>query len=114
VVELAERFQLIEVTADPWHAGVLLLDLKAGGIWASEYPKSDSRMTPASERVSAAILEQAQRLKQGGACRSRCAPIYARRRVTSGHSTGAAIALGACLGTAPGSRRGRMGSELFT
>lgn len=58
VRELAERFTLQEVAADPWQANLLLEALEQRGITAVAYPQSDSRMQPASERLYHAIIEQ--------------------------------------------------------
>jgi phage terminase large subunit-like protein len=62
--ELAERYDVREVAFDPWRFGAQALDLSARGLRMVEFPQFDSRMVPASERLSAAILER--RLKHPG------------------------------------------------
>jgi phage terminase large subunit-like protein len=58
VTELAERFTVQEVAADPWQANLLLDALEQRGIVASAVPQSDARMIPASERLHRAVIEQ--------------------------------------------------------
>ena len=62
--ELAERFTVARVYFDPWRFGAQALDLSQRGLPMVEYPQHNSRMVPASERLSAAILER--RLKHPG------------------------------------------------
>ena len=56
--ELAERFTITEVAFDPWRFGAQALDLSQRGLRMVEFPQHDSRLVPASERLSAAILER--------------------------------------------------------
>jgi len=58
VSELATRFTVQEVAADPWQSSLLLEALEQRGITAVAYPQSDSRMQPASERLYRAIIER--------------------------------------------------------
>jgi phage terminase large subunit-like protein len=62
--ELAERFAIVEVGFDPWRFGAQAIDLSAAGLRMVQFPQTDSRLVPASERLSAAILEQ--RLRHPG------------------------------------------------
>lgn len=57
VRELAGRFTVIEAAFDPWRFGAQALDLQSAGLRMVEFPQSDPRMVPASERLSAAIME---------------------------------------------------------
>lgn len=54
---LAERVLIAEVAFDPWRAGGLATTLQAEGMRMVAFPQSAPRMVPASERLSAAILE---------------------------------------------------------
>jgi phage terminase large subunit-like protein len=62
--ELAERFAIVEVAFDPWRFGAQALDLAKAGLRMVQFPQSDSRLVPAGERLSAAILER--RLRHPG------------------------------------------------
>jgi phage terminase large subunit-like protein len=62
--DLADRFNVMRCYFDPWRFGAEALDLSAAGLPMLEYPQHNSRMVPASERLSAAILEQ--RLRHPG------------------------------------------------
>lgn len=64
VRELASRFAVVEAVFDPWRFGAQAVDLSSAGLRMVEFPQSDSRMVPAGERLSAAILEG--RLKHPG------------------------------------------------
>jgi phage terminase large subunit-like protein len=62
--ELASRFTIAEAAFDPWRFGAQALDLSKAGLRMVEFPQHDSRLVPASERLSAAILER--RLRHPG------------------------------------------------
>ena len=55
--EIAERYTIVEAAFDPWRFGAQALDLSAAGLRMVQFPQHDSRLVPASERLSAAILE---------------------------------------------------------
>jgi phage terminase large subunit-like protein len=57
LVELAERFQLREVSFDPWRAQVLVRGLEERGIKTTAFAQSDSRMLPASAALHRAVVE---------------------------------------------------------
>jgi phage terminase large subunit-like protein len=58
VGELAERYHVVEAGYDPWRAGQMALEWEQRGITAVQFPQSDSRMIPASERLYDAIVHQ--------------------------------------------------------
>ena len=62
--ELAERYTIAECAFDPWRFGAQALDLSKAGLRMVQFPQHDSRLVPASERLSAAILER--RLRHPG------------------------------------------------
>jgi phage terminase large subunit-like protein len=62
--ELAERYVITEAAFDPWRFGAQALDLSRQGLRMVQFPQHDSRLVPASERLSAAILER--RLRHPG------------------------------------------------
>ncbi len=62
--DLAERYVIAEAAFDPWRFGAQALDLANAGLRMVQFPQTDSRLVPASERLSAAILER--RLRHPG------------------------------------------------
>ena len=85
--ELAERFVIAEAAFDPWRFGAQALDLSKAGMRMVQFPQHDSRLVPAGERLSAAILER--RLRHPGD------PVLdrpRRRRVAKQTQRGARIA----------------------
>jgi hypothetical protein len=62
--EIADRYDVREAAIDPWRFGAQALDLSAAGLRIVQFPQHDSRLVPASERLSAAILER--RLRHPG------------------------------------------------
>lgn len=62
--ELAGKYTIVECAFDPWRFGAQALDLSREGLRMVEFPQHDSRLVPASERLSAAILER--RLRHPG------------------------------------------------
>jgi phage terminase large subunit-like protein len=57
VEELARDFHVVEVAADPWRFQQSMIELAERGIRVTEFPQSHARMSPASERLHAAIVE---------------------------------------------------------
>jgi phage terminase large subunit-like protein len=57
VEQLAREFTVVEVAADPWRFQQSMLELAERGIRITEFPQSNARMGPASERLHAAIVE---------------------------------------------------------
>ena len=58
VAELAGRYQIREITADPWHVvGLLTERWEQRGLLVSEFPQSDPRLVPATERLVRAVNE---------------------------------------------------------
>lgn len=58
VRELAQRYEIREVTFDMWRAGQLAAELEREGFTVSAYPQTDVRVIPASARLHAAITER--------------------------------------------------------
>jgi phage terminase large subunit-like protein len=58
VEELAARYQLAELVFDPWRFGQAAQELRQRGIRVVEFPQSDSRMLPASDRLYRAVVER--------------------------------------------------------
>jgi phage terminase large subunit-like protein len=54
----AAKYEIAEFVFDPWRAGQLAQELRERGIHVIEYPQSDSRMCPSSERLRRAIIEK--------------------------------------------------------
>ncbi len=64
VEELAREYAVVEVAYDPWRFQQSALELQERGVLVVEFPQSNARMGPASERLHAAIVER--RLKHPG------------------------------------------------
>jgi phage terminase large subunit-like protein len=58
VLELHERFTVVEAAHDPWQAALLNDLWTQRGIVAVAYPQTDSRLQPASERLHRAVVEK--------------------------------------------------------
>jgi len=58
VRDLAQEFRVVEVVADPWRFQQSMLELAERGILIMDFPQSNARMGPASERLHAAIVER--------------------------------------------------------
>jgi phage terminase large subunit-like protein len=58
VDELAERYEIVECVYDPWRAASLAFEWEQRGIVAVQFPQSDARMIPASQRLYDAIIER--------------------------------------------------------
>jgi phage terminase large subunit-like protein len=56
--ELAETYVIAEAAFDPWRFGAQALDLSKAGLRMVQFPQHDARLVPATERLSAAILER--------------------------------------------------------
>jgi len=57
IEELAERYQLVEVVADPWRFGQAGLELEQRGVTVVTWPQTDVRLVPASQRLRDAVVE---------------------------------------------------------
>jgi len=58
VTDLASRYRIRELSADPWHVvGLLTERWEQRGLTVSEYPQFDSRLVPATERLIRAVNE---------------------------------------------------------
>jgi phage terminase large subunit-like protein len=57
VRDLAEEYTVAEVVFDPWRFQQGALELAERGIRVTEFPQSNARMGPASERLHSAIVE---------------------------------------------------------
>lgn len=58
VDELARRFKVREVVADPWHVVGYLSEMwEQRGLTVVEYPQFDSRLVPATDRLHRAVAE---------------------------------------------------------
>jgi phage terminase large subunit-like protein len=58
IAELAEAFTIVEAAYDPWQGALLAETMEQRGLTAVQFPQSDSRMQPASERLYRAVNEQ--------------------------------------------------------
>lgn len=57
VRELAASYRIEECIYDPWHFHQAALELEREGIRAVQFPQSDVRMVPASQRLRDAIVQ---------------------------------------------------------
>jgi phage terminase large subunit-like protein len=64
IEELAAEYQVVEVAADPWRAAPMLLELGQRGIRVLDWPQSNERACPASQRLRELIVEG--KLRQPG------------------------------------------------
>jgi phage terminase large subunit-like protein len=58
VLRLAERFQIAEISFDPWRAGALARGWETRGLKTTVFPFSDSRVIPAASELYDAIVER--------------------------------------------------------
>jgi phage terminase large subunit-like protein len=58
VRELATDYQVREVMYDPWRFGQAAQELDRERIVVTQFPQTDARMVPASERLHRAVVEQ--------------------------------------------------------
>jgi phage terminase large subunit-like protein len=58
IEELAETFTVVEAAYDPWQGALLAEAMEQRGLVAVQFPQSDSRMQPASERLHRAVVER--------------------------------------------------------
>ena len=56
--ELAARYQLVELVYDPWRFGQAAQELAQRGVPVVEFPQTDQRMVPASNRLHEAVTEK--------------------------------------------------------
>jgi phage terminase large subunit-like protein len=78
VEELAARYQLVELVFDPWRFGQAAQELRQRGVNVIEFPQSDSRMIPASDRLYRAVVEARLNLPDHGDLRQHAANAIAR------------------------------------
>jgi phage terminase large subunit-like protein len=57
IAELADTFTVVEAAYDPWQGALLAETMEQRGLVAVQFPQSDSRMQPASERLYRAVTE---------------------------------------------------------
>ncbi len=57
VRELAATYSVAECIYDPWRFGQAALELEREGLVAVQFPQTDVRMVPASQRLREAIVE---------------------------------------------------------
>ena len=57
VRELAATYDVREVAYDPWRFQAPALELAQSGLQVVEFPQSNARMVPASERLHAVVVE---------------------------------------------------------
>lgn len=58
VRELADTFEVAAVAYDPWRFQAPAIELSQAGLLMVEFPQSNDRMVPASERLYAAVTER--------------------------------------------------------
>jgi phage terminase large subunit-like protein len=58
IAELAETYTVVEAAYDPWQGALLAETMEQRGLTAVQFPQSDSRMQPASERLHRAVTER--------------------------------------------------------
>jgi phage terminase large subunit-like protein len=58
VRELAGEFNVRELLFDPWRFGQAAQELEREGITVTQFPQTDARMVPASDRLYRAIVEK--------------------------------------------------------
>ncbi|MBA3735177.1 MAG: hypothetical protein H0W90_08270 [Actinobacteria bacterium] len=78
VEEIASKYQLVELVFDPWRFGQAAQELRQRGITVIEFPQSDSRMLPASDRLYRAVVEQRLTLPDHPELRQHAANAVAR------------------------------------
>jgi phage terminase large subunit-like protein len=58
LAELREDYDLVELAADDWQGVQLMAELQREGVNVVQFPQSDVRMSPASDRLRTAITER--------------------------------------------------------
>lgn len=59
VDDLARRYRVAEVVADPWHVvGYLTESWEQRGLTVVEFPQTDTRLVPATDRLHRAVTER--------------------------------------------------------
>jgi phage terminase large subunit-like protein len=83
IEELAGEYQVAEVAADPWRAAPMLLELGQRGITVLDWPQSNERVCPASQRLRDLIVERKLR-HPGEADLDRAVALAVARQVPRG------------------------------
>ena len=78
VRELAGEFNVRELVFDPWRFGQAAQELQREGITVTEFPQSDTRMCPASDRLYRAIVEKRLTLPDNDELRAHAHAAIAR------------------------------------
>jgi phage terminase large subunit-like protein len=78
VRELAGEFNVRELVFDPWRFGQAAQELQREGITVTEFPQSDTRMCPASDRLYRAVVEQRLTLPDNDELRAHAHAAIAR------------------------------------
>jgi phage terminase large subunit-like protein len=78
VRELAGEFNLREVVFDPWRFGQAAQELEREGITVTQFPQTDVRMIPASDRLYRAIVEKRLTIPDNEELRQHAASAIAR------------------------------------
>jgi hypothetical protein len=87
VEELAAKYRIVEVVFDPWRFGQTAQELSQRGIKVVEFPQSDSRMCPTSERLYRAVVEARLCLPDHETLRQHSANATAHTPAAPGGST---------------------------
>jgi phage terminase large subunit-like protein len=58
ILELRDKYRILEVVYDPWRFGQAAQELKQQGVRVTEFPQTDARMIPASARLHGAIVDK--------------------------------------------------------
>jgi phage terminase large subunit-like protein len=83
VEELADEYEIAEVCSDPWKAAPMLLELGQRGITVLDWPQSNERACPASQRLRDVIVEGKLR-HPGDADLDRAVALAVARQVPRG------------------------------
>jgi phage terminase large subunit-like protein len=78
VRELAGQFNVRELVFDPWRFGQAAQELEREGIIVTQFPQTDVRMIPASDRLYRAIVEKRLTLPDSEELRQHAASAIAR------------------------------------
>jgi phage terminase large subunit-like protein len=78
VRELASEFNVRELVADPWRFGQASLELEREGIAVTQFPQTDVRMCPASDRLYRGIVERRLTLPDNQELRQHAAAAITR------------------------------------
>jgi phage terminase large subunit-like protein len=83
VRELAADYQLREVMYDPWRFGQAALELEAERIIVTQFPQTDARMIPASDRLYRVVVEKRLVLPDNDELRTHASNTIARHNQRS-------------------------------